>query len=87
MFAENHQISDYRVRKPLLYSFFHAITSNDRTFGCLIIYMDTIRLSNHLHEHYSQYYFVHGNLNNILYNKTPSLMGTQYLTIVTSNEE
>ena len=41
-----------------------------------------IRLSNHLHGHYSQCYFVHRHLNNVWYNKAHSLIGKPYLAII-----
>ena len=50
--------------------------SNDRSFGCPIIYMDT----------YSQYYFVLWCLN-VWYNKAHSLIGKTYLAIIASNEK
>ena len=46
-----------------------------------------IRLSYHLHGHYSQCYSVHRHLNNSLYNNTHSLVGKPYLEIIANGKE
>ena len=51
------------------------ISSNDRL----------IRLSNHLHGHYSRWSFVHRHLNNDWYNKAYFLIWKPYLVIIASN--
>ena len=45
-----------------------------------------IRLSNHRHGHYSQYYIAHGHFKHAWYNYADSLIEKQYLAIVASND-
>ena len=45
-----------------------------------------ILLSNYLHIHYSQCYFVHRYLNNAWLNKAHSVIGKPYLTIIASDD-
>ena len=53
------------------------ITSNDRSFGCPIVYTD----SN------PQCYLVHRHLNNAWYKQTHSLIGTLCLAMIASNAD
>ena len=65
------------ILKSCMYELILAvrITSNDRSFGCPIIYKDFN----------SQYYFVHRHLDNACYNKANCLIGKPNLAIIASN--
>ena len=71
--AESNNVLQFSLRCPAKMC---HITSNDRTYGCPIIFTYT----------YSQSHFVHWHLNSVWYTKTHSLIWALYLVLIASTD-